>query len=166
MGTNWSLHPKVKPNLLRNIFHVQNMSLWKKRTKSHAGHFPLPQCSHSVSQKDRWLMVFFGCILKKSRAKKWRLHKKPSSHEGLFFPVFQLSVLPVVKWHFTKSLPSIWNKPANPAITDESCDAGCAYSIRSIYKNDVTEYLKDLTSSQNRVLPFAVKIHHHYFCGV
>lgn len=30
MGTDGSLHPKVKPKLLRNIFHVQDMSLWKK----------------------------------------------------------------------------------------------------------------------------------------
>lgn len=30
-GTDWSLHPKVKPNSLWNIFHFQNTSHWEKK---------------------------------------------------------------------------------------------------------------------------------------
>lgn len=84
-----------------------------------------------------------------------------------FFSIFQVSVFLMVKWHFTKNLDSwlasVWNKTANPAITDVNCDAG-SYSIQNAYEYDIIKYLKALTSSQNYILPSTVKIHHHYFC--
>lgn len=107
---------------------------------------------------------------KEEQSKKMQIAQETKFPREIIFSVFQVSVFLVVKWHFTENpdswLASIWNDTANLAITDEGCDAGCSYSTQSTYGNDITEYLKGLTSSQNCILPSNLKIHHHYFCSL
>lgn len=135
---NWpehSSHGQSKP--IRKYFACSKFSILKrKKKKSHAGQFPLPQYFLILSQIDKLLLGFFCCILRKWEQKYADCTRKWVPMRGIFFSIFQVNVFLMVKWHFTKNLnswlASVWNKTANPNITDMNPDAGF-YSIQNTW---------------------------------
>lgn len=151
-GTNRSLCLKVEPNFLENI---SKYATWGKKRNPILGSF---FSSASVFSEPKW-QIAFGYSLFHFKEEQSKKNAKCTRHWfplGDFFSVVQVSLVLVIRWHFTKNpdsrLGSIWNETANPATTDESCNTDCSYSIYIIYANDIIKYLKDLTSSKNCVL--------------
>lgn len=133
---------------------LQSMPLRGKKILCWAVSFPLPQCF--LNQNDKLLLDFLCFVLRMNREKKMQSEQDIDVPWESFFFVLQVSVVLVVRWHFTKNpdfrLTFIWNETANPATTDENCNADCSYSSYIVHGNDITEYLKDLTSCKNCIL--------------
>lgn len=135
-GTDLSIHPMAKANPSGNILHVQNLVFWKEKKKISC--WAVSSASVFSDSKPNWQIAFgfFCCILRKWEQKYAHCTRKWVPMRGIFFSIFQVNVFLMVKWHFTKNLnswlASVWNKTANPNITDMNPDAGF-YSIQNTW---------------------------------